>query len=75
MRAMREHIDIIRSLLGAGMTQSQIGAEIGKSQAWVAAVLGHEFQDIKWGDGIRLRELAERRGVSLRDNSKPQESA
>ena len=55
---MEEHQAIIRALLEAGMTQAEIGAGIGKSQAWVAAVLAGEFKDIKWGDGVRLRELA-----------------
>lgn len=58
---MDEHINIIRSLIASGMTQAEIGAAIGRSQAWVSAVLGREFQDIKWQEGVKLRELHARR--------------
>lgn len=58
---MEEHQAIIRALMEAGMTQAEIGAAVGKSQAWVAAVLAGEFKDIKWGDGVRLREFAAHR--------------
>lgn len=64
---MDEHINIIKSLLASGMTQAEIGAAIGRSQAWVSAVLGREFQDIKWQEGVKLRELHASRvsGVKL----------
>ena len=46
------------------MTQAQIGSAIGKSQAWVAAVLAGDFKDIKWTEGVRLRELLAHRSSS-----------
>lgn len=55
---MEEHQTIIRELLDGGMTQAEIGAQLGRSQAWVSAVLAGEFKDIKWAEGVRLRELA-----------------
>ena len=61
---MDEHQKIIRCLLDRGMTQAQIGSAIGKSQAWVAAVLAGDFKDIKWTEGVRLRELLAHRSSS-----------
>ena len=49
------------------MTQAEIGAAIGKSQAWVAAVLAGEFKDIKWGDGVALRALASTRSDGAKE--------
>jgi hypothetical protein len=47
-----EHFQtLIRELLTMGYTQQQLGAAVGKSQAWVAAVLAGEFKDLKWVDG------------------------
>ena len=42
-----------------GWTQAQIAQSIGRSQGWVSAVLRGEFGDIKWADGIKLRDLRE----------------
>jgi hypothetical protein len=61
---MDEHKDLIRKLLNSGMTQAEVGKCLGKSQAWVCAVLAGEFKDIKWGEGIRLRQLVCERGIA-----------
>jgi transcriptional regulator with XRE-family HTH domain len=60
---MNEHQRIIRALLDSGWTQAKLGAALGKSQSWVVAVLAGEFKDLKWGDGLKLREIAAVRGV------------
>lgn len=39
------------------MSQSAIGAAVGKSQAWVSAVGKGEYDDLKWSDGEALRKL------------------
>lgn len=49
--------NIIAELQKSGMSQSQIATEIGKSQAWVSAVLAGSYDDLKWGDGEALRIL------------------
>ena len=54
---MNEHSSILQELIDSGLTQSQIAQSLGKSQAWVSAVLRGEFGDIKWADGVKLREL------------------
>lgn len=60
---MNTHISLIRELLATGLTQKALGELLGKSQAWVGAVLAGKFDDIKWGDGEALRALhAERCG-------------
>ena len=48
---------LISDLQAAGMSQSAIGDEIGKSQAWVSAVLKADYGDLKWSDGEALIAL------------------
>ena len=48
---------LITELQGAGMSQSDIGVLIGKSQAWVSAVLRGDYDDLKWSDGQALIAL------------------
>lgn len=48
---------LIIDLQAAGLSQSAIGAELGKSQAWVCAVLAGQYADLKWSDGEALRKL------------------
>jgi hypothetical protein len=48
---------LITDLRSAGMSQAAIGAAIGKSQAWVCAVLAGQYADLKWSDGEALRRL------------------
>lgn len=48
---------LIAELNDAGMSQASIGAEIGKSQAWVCAVLAEQYADLKWADGEALLKL------------------
>ena len=44
-----------------GMSQAEIGAAIGKSQAWVSAVLAGQYADLKWSAGEALRALHTRK--------------
>lgn len=39
------------------MSQAAIGEALGKSQAWVSAVLKGQYDDLKWSDGEALRKL------------------
>ena len=48
---------LITELQAVGLSQSAIGAELGKSQAWVCAVLAGQYADLKWSDGQALLKL------------------
>lgn len=48
---------LITELQAVGLSQSAIGAELGKSQAWVCAVLAGQYADLKWSDGEALLKL------------------
>ncbi|MBI4997837.1 MAG: hypothetical protein HZC22_13285 [Rhodocyclales bacterium] len=48
---------LIADLQGTGMSQTLIGAALGKSQAWVCAVAAGKYVDLKWSDGEALRRL------------------
>ena len=39
------------------MSQTEIGRELGKSQAWVSATLSGQYNDLKWSDGQALIAL------------------
>ena len=55
--AMEAHITLVKDLLAGGLTQQALGDLLGKSQAWVGAVLAGKYSDIKWSDGEALRRL------------------
>ena len=40
-----------------GMSQSAIGAAVGRSQVWVADIMSGRYEDIRWRDGEALRRL------------------
>ena len=44
-------------ILASPMSQSAVGERLGKSQAWVSAVLNGDYKDLKWSDGEALRCL------------------
>lgn len=48
---------LIEEIQAAGLSQSAIAALIGKSQAWVSAVLSGKYGDLKWSDGQALIAL------------------
>lgn len=48
---------LISDLQASGMSQTVIGDRLGKSQAWVCAVLNGRYEDLKWHDGEALRKL------------------
>lgn len=57
IRGMETHITLVKDLLAGGLTQQALGDLLGKSQAWVGAVLAGKYSDIKWADGEALRKL------------------
>lgn len=48
---------LITEIQAKGLSQAEIGRRIGKSQAWVCAVLAGSYADLKWSDGEALRAL------------------
>lgn len=52
--------NIITELQELGLSQVEIGKELGKSQAWVADVLSGRYMDLKWADGQALLRLHKR---------------
>lgn len=48
---------LIEDLQRGGLSQAAIGAQLGKSQGWVCAVLGGKYQDLTWSDGEALIQL------------------
>lgn len=77
IRGMETHITLVKDLLAGGLTQQALGDLLGKSQAWVGAVLAGKYSDIKWSDGEALRKLhAERvNKVGASDTAAQQEAA
>lgn len=48
---------LIAEIQEAGLSQSEIGRRIDKSQAWVSAAAAGKYDDLKWSDGEALRKL------------------
>ena len=49
------------------MTQTQVASRLCRSQAWVSAVAGGKFKDLKWNEGQALIALhAEVCGANVR---------
>ena len=48
---------LISEIQSCGLSQAAIGAEIGKSQVWVADVIRGRYDDVKWTDGQALIAL------------------
>lgn len=65
---------LINQLREAGMSQAEIGAAVGKSQAWVSAVTAGQYDDLKWRDGEALRALHTAK-VSPADTAEAKEAA
>lgn len=65
---------LINQLREAGMSQAEIGAAIGKSQAWVSAVMAGQYADLKWSDGEALRRIHAEK-VSPADTAAPEKEA
>ena len=65
---------LINQLREAGMSQADVGAAIGKSQAWVSAVLAGQYADLKWSDGEALRRLHAEK-VSPATTAEPERAA
>lgn len=54
---MEQFKKMISELIGTGLTQKSVGDSLGKSQAWIGAILADKFNDLKWSDGEALRKL------------------
>lgn len=48
---------LMTEILDRPISQSAVGDRLGKSQAWVSAVLNGDYKDLKWTDGEALRAL------------------
>lgn len=48
---------LIADIRGAGLSQTEIGRRIGRSQAWVAALVAGKYKDVGWSDGEAIRKL------------------
>lgn len=48
---------LILELQESGLSQVEVGARMGKSQAWVSAAACGKYDDLKWRDGQALIEL------------------
>ena len=48
---------LIAEIQATGMSQTQIGERIGKSQAWVSAAANGLYGDLKWSDGEAVCRL------------------
>ena len=48
---------LIEEIQASGLSQAEIASRLGKSQAWVSAVLSGKYCDLKWSDGQSLIAL------------------
>ena len=53
--------NIIAAIQQTGLSQSQIAAQTGKSQAWVSAAACGKYSDLRWADGQALLKLHQER--------------
>ncbi|MRR49350.1 MAG: hypothetical protein EG825_00300 [Rhodocyclaceae bacterium] len=51
---------LIEEIQLRGLSQAEIGKELGRSQAWVADVVRGRYDDLKWSDGQALIALHRR---------------
>ena len=54
------HMDwksLIADIRAKGLSQIEIGRRIGRSQAWVAALVAGKYKDVGWSDGEAIRAL------------------
>jgi predicted transcriptional regulator len=48
---------IMSAIIESGLTQVQVAERLGRSQAWVSAVLQGKYQDVRWADGNAVLAL------------------
>lgn len=48
---------ILSEIRAHGLSQVEIGKRLGRSQAWVAAVVAGKYRDVGWSDGEAIRKL------------------
>lgn len=48
---------LIAEIRAAGLSQVQIAARLGKSQAWVSAASSGKYIDLKWAEGQAIIAL------------------
>lgn len=49
--------NIIAEILSAGLSQTDIGVRINRSQVWVSDLSSGRYADVKWRDGQALLAL------------------
>lgn len=49
--------NLISELIGWGMTQAEIAADIGVKQPTISGILSGTQKDMRWQNGERLRQL------------------
>ena len=49
--------NLITDLIGLGMTQAEIAADIGVKQPTISGILSGTQKDMRWQNGERLRQL------------------
>lgn len=45
---------LIQEIQQAGISQTELGERIGRSQAWISAAASGKYQDVRWADGQAL---------------------
>ena len=70
MNVLRE-----RRKAAGGLTQQQLGNLLGRSQAWVTALVAGKYSDIRWSDGEALRRLHAERCHAAPDMAEPHQEA
>lgn len=45
---------LIQEIQQTGISQTEIGERIGRSQAWISAAASGKYQDVRWADGQAL---------------------
>ena len=48
---------LIAEISARGLSQIEIGRRIGRSQAWVSALVAGKYKDVGWNDGEAIRKL------------------
>lgn len=67
---------LIADIRAQGLSQIEIGRRIGRSQAWVAALVAGKYKDVGWRDGEAIRLLhAEVTAVNPENTPKTKEAA
>lgn len=50
---------IITEILASGVSQTELGERIGRSQAWVSEAAKGKYNDLSWKDGQAILAIQE----------------